>query len=74
MVLICRQVKTEEIKINHILENGELESNYDAEKRLMKAMKIPEATLFDKRETLISQAYDIQSEKIAFVLSEKGQD
>jgi uncharacterized protein (DUF488 family) len=74
MILICRQIKTEDIKIYHILENGEIETNDDAQKRLMKAMKIPEATLFDKPEALISQAYDIQSEKIAFVLSDKEQD
>jgi uncharacterized protein (DUF488 family) len=68
MILICRKIRDKDMQIYHILENGELESNIEAEKRLMNALKIPELTLFDDPETLINQAYDIQSEKIAFSL------
>ncbi|MBF0468549.1 MAG: DUF488 domain-containing protein, partial [Desulfamplus sp.] len=68
MILICRKVRDNDIQIHHILDNGELESNKEAEKRLMSVLKIPELTLFDDPETLINQAYDIQSEKIAFSL------
>ena len=56
MILVCRQIRNKDINIYHILENGELESNKDAEKRLMKTLKIPEITLFDDPETLINQA------------------
>ncbi|MDM8536798.1 DUF488 domain-containing protein [Desulfobacterales bacterium HSG17] len=66
MILICRIFREDDIKIEHILENGELETNQQAEKRLMKALKIPELSLFDSPDELINQAYDKQSEKIAY--------
>lgn len=71
-ILICRNLRSDEIEINHILENGGLENNKDSERRLMKILKIPEATLFDKPEELIERAYDIQGEKIAHTLPENS--
>jgi len=71
-ILICRNLRSDEIEISHILENGSLESNRDSERRLMGMLKIPEATLFEKSEELIERAYDIQSEKIAHTFPENS--
>ena len=66
-ILICRHLRSEKVEIKHILEDGRLESNNDSEKRLMRFLKIPQLQLFDSTEELIQRAYDIQSEKIAYV-------
>lgn len=71
-ILICRNLRSDEIEISHILENGGLESSRDSERRLMGMLKIPETTLFEKPEELIERAYDIQSEKIAHTFPENS--
>jgi hypothetical protein len=66
MILVCRHLNDNPLEIHHILEDGSLETNESAEKRLMKLLKIPEPDLFVGTEELIDQAYDIQGEKIAY--------
>jgi uncharacterized protein (DUF488 family) len=66
MILVCRHLRSPDLEIHHILEDGTLEENSDAERRLMKALKIQELQLFESPEELREQAYDIQSEKIAY--------
>jgi uncharacterized protein (DUF488 family) len=56
-ILISRNLRSENLKILHIMEDGTLENNRDTERRLMKILKIPELTLFDKPEDLVEQAY-----------------
>ncbi len=67
-ILICRHMRQYDIEIKHILENGEIENNSDAEKRLMKTLSIPQeqGDLFSSTEERIEKAYDIQGEKIAY--------
>lgn len=66
MILICHALKDSLLNINHILEDGALESLAEAERRLMQHLKMAEATLFESREELIERAYRVQAEKIAF--------
>ncbi|KAF0159231.1 MAG: hypothetical protein FD159_701 [Syntrophaceae bacterium] len=73
MILICRNLRGENILIRHILEDGSLEDNRDTEKRLMKLLKIDPADLFSTEEEQIQRAYDLQGEKIAYTL-EEGQE
>ena len=73
-ILVCRQLKRMDIDINHILDDGRLESNRDTERRLMKMLKIPELTLFDKPEDLVEQAYDKQGDRIAYTVQNESQD
>lgn len=73
MILVCRHLRASEIEINHILEDGSLEENSETERRLMKLLKIQELQLFESPEALREQAYDIQSEKIAYV-TEKSEE
>jgi uncharacterized protein (DUF488 family) len=66
MILICRNLAGADIVIRHILEDGSLEDNRDAEKRLMKFLKIDPGDLFSTEADQIQRAYDLQGEKIAY--------
>lgn len=65
-ILICRHLRGNGLKISHILEDGSLEDNEDSIKRLMKLLKIQDTHLFKAREEIIQDAYDMQSERIAY--------
>jgi len=65
-ILICRHLRADDMKIKHILEDGSLETQQEAEQRLMKLLKLSEQDLFATHEQLIERAYDMQSEKIAY--------
>ncbi len=69
-ILICRYLRNEGISIQHIREDGSLESQRNFEKRLVDRLKI-EPDLFDGHQDfdqLVEKAYDLQGEKIAYVL------
>jgi len=71
-ILICRQLRGGEadgakIEIQHILEDGALESQAAAETRLLALMGLPEEDLFHDRAELVERAYDQQGEAIAYV-------
>ena len=70
MILICRNLRADDIVIRHILEDGSLEDNRDTEKRLMRLLKIDPADLFSTEADQIQRAYDLQAEKIAYTLKE----
>ena len=70
MLLICRNLRGDDIVIQHILEGGSLEDNRDTEKRLMNLLKIDPADLFSTEEDQIQRAYDLQGEKVAYTLEE----
>jgi len=55
MILVCRSLKDNALEIRHILEDGRLETNEAAEKRLMKRLNIPELDLFSGAEELTDQ-------------------
>ena len=70
MLLICRNLRGDDIVIRHILEDGSLEDNRDTERRLMKQLKIDPADLFSTEANQIQRAYDLQGEKVAYTLEE----
>ena len=70
MILICRQLRGNDIQIRHILEDGSMEDNHETEQRLMKLLKIDPADLFSSEEEQILRAYDLQADKIAYILEE----
>lgn len=72
-ILICRHLRGENIRIRHILEDGSLEDHCNTEQRLMKLLKIDPADLFSTEEAQIERAYDLQADKIAYVLPEGRQ-
>ncbi|WP_411822461.1 DUF488 family protein [Leptospira sp. 'Mane'] len=68
MILIIREIR-EKSSIQHILENGTLENNSEAESRLMNLHGL-EINLFQQNNQLVEQAYDLQADKIAYELNE----
>lgn len=67
-ILVCRNLKRYGISIKHILEDGGVEDHQDAERRLVKMMKI-EPNLFEQEITeadRIKRAYDQQADKIVY--------
>lgn len=66
MILICRELRNDAIDVIHVREDGRLELNADAEKRLLDAVGLPEVDLFHSREELVERAYDMQAERIAY--------
>ncbi len=70
-ILICRYMRNEGVLIKHILVDGSVETNAELEKRLMKLLNIPQDDLFMDHEQLVNRAYDMQSDKIAYVAEEK---
>jgi uncharacterized protein (DUF488 family) len=66
-ILVCRHLRSKNMVIKHILEDGSIEDNSDSEKRLMRDLKIPQLQLFDSTEELIQSAYEIQGQKIAYI-------
>ncbi len=70
-ILICRYIRNEGVSIKHILSDGSIETNAELEDRLMKLFNMPQDDLFLDREKLVNRAYDMQSDKIAYVSEEK---
>jgi uncharacterized protein (DUF488 family) len=70
MLLICRNLRGNDILIRHIMEDGSLEDNPHTEQRLLKLLKIDPADLFLTEEEQIQRAYDLQAEKVAYTLEE----
>lgn len=66
MILVCRALRGDAIRIEHILDDGSLESTRDAETRLLAATGMPESDLFLDREALVEEAYRRQGLRIAW--------
>jgi uncharacterized protein (DUF488 family) len=66
MILVCRHLRDKETVIKHILEDGELEDNRDAERRLMDSLHMATADLLMTSDDLVEEAYDRQGERIAY--------
>jgi uncharacterized protein (DUF488 family) len=65
-ILICRHLRNLGVTIKHILGNGDLETQQEAEQRLLQLLKIPSQDFFATVDQLIERAYDLQSQKIAY--------
>ena len=71
MILICRHLHSDDIRITHIMEDGSLEDNRETEIRLMRLLKIDEQDLLNTLAQQIDIAYDRQGERIAYEIREK---
>jgi len=70
MILVCREMRSIAGQINHILANGEIETNSDAESRLLNMLRIV-PDMFKNKDECIEEAYDKQGQRIAYVAEEK---
>ena len=66
MILVCRALRGSDVRMRHILDDGSLETNEHAERRLMQALGVPETDLFATPEELVLRAYDTQAGRIAY--------
>jgi uncharacterized protein (DUF488 family) len=67
MVLVCRELRKEPVEIFHIRADASLESNAEAERRMLEAVALPESGLFTSTTQAIDEAYRRQGERIAWV-------
>jgi len=70
-ILVCRELKTPQLNIEHILGDGSIETNHAAEIRLMSMMNIRPDMIHDEREC-IERAYESQANNIAYVIPENA--
>src|SRR5262249_42705441 len=64
-ILVCRHLR-DAAQITHILADGRLETQADAETRLMTEESVPPDDLFTPRDQLLTRAYDQRASKIAY--------
>jgi uncharacterized protein (DUF488 family) len=71
-ILVCRNLKSFDFQIKHILSDGSVENNSDTEHRMVKMLKI-EPTLFKptSQDELIEQAYEQQASNISYDYSKQ---
>ncbi len=67
-ILVCRQLR-EECAILHIIDETTLETQAEAESRLLDHLGLPARDLFRGEEEMLSEAFDLQGEKIAYRVS-----
>jgi len=74
MVLVCRELRASGLDLRHVLEDGSIESNLDAENRLLDLADLPRGDLFRPRDALVEEAYDRQALRIAWTERESPRD
>lgn len=67
-ILVCREMRSASLAIEHILADGSIETGRAAEKRLM-TMTGLEPDMFHNEQDCIERAYDKQADAIAYVLA-----
>lgn len=71
-ILVARNLRAPDLNIRHILKDGELESQIDAEERLVGLTRTAQGGLFDDTGDAVERAYDAQGEKIAYTRQPEG--
>lgn len=69
-ILVCREMRSYAEQIKHILADGEIETDSEAENRLLKTLRIV-PDMFKNKNECIEEAYDKQGQKIAYVEEDK---
>lgn len=65
-ILICRNLRNRVFKINHILCTGQIETQAEAEKRLVSKLKLDIPNFLKPESQIIEEAYDLQGFAIAY--------
>lgn len=65
-ILIARHLIPLGITIQHILGNGTIETHADAMKRLIELLRMPGPDMFRSWDDILSDAYRVQGERIAY--------
>jgi uncharacterized protein (DUF488 family) len=64
-ILVCRHLR-DDLRIQHVLSDGRLETHAEAEARLLDEERVPTEDLFMSRDSLLVQAYEKRGGKIAY--------
>lgn len=67
MILVCHELRRQPLDIYHIRADGSVESNCDAEQRLVRLTKLPQSDLFTSGDDAVEAAYREQGQRIAWV-------
>lgn len=65
-LLVARKLHEAGLEITHIHADGSLENHRALETRLLGVCKLPEGDMFKQRDEFVSEAYAIQSERVAY--------
>lgn len=66
-ILICRALRSDDLDIRHILDDGSCESQEESEDRLLRATGRDGGSLFADRDDLLDEAYQERAAELAFV-------
>jgi uncharacterized protein (DUF488 family) len=69
-ILIARHLQERGFAVRHILEGGVLEDHESSMDRLLKLLRIPDQDMFKSKAEIVSLAYTMQGEKIAYASNE----
>ena len=69
-ILVCRHLK-DEIPITHIVTEGRLETQEEAQNRLLRTLNMDDRVLFESRDELLSEAYEKQGDNIAYRITKE---
>lgn len=73
-ILVCRHLVARGLKVEHILEDGQLESHEDALSRLLAELGLPERDLLRSRNQIIEEAYTRRGQQIAYTESASSEE
>ena len=65
-ILVCRHLAIQGISVQHILEDGRIESHDESLTRLLSELGLAERDLFQSRDEIILDAYDLRGKQIAY--------
>lgn len=71
-ILVARYLDGLQVIVEHILEDGSLETHENALKRLLRQLHLPEQDLFHSKAEMIDEAYKTQSQRIAYVKKDES--
>ena len=69
-ILVCRNMRTPDLSILHILNDGRVEPHDATELRLLQMVGLSQDDLFTDRAELLERAYDLRGQEIAYALPE----
>jgi uncharacterized protein (DUF488 family) len=72
-LLVCRELRSPDLEIEHILSDGAIETNIAAEKRLMAMMNL-RPDMFHNERDCIEKAYEEQAKNIAYTVTARNRD
>jgi uncharacterized protein (DUF488 family) len=67
-ILVCRELRSPDLEISHILSDGGIETNVAAEKRLLSITNLRPDMLHNERDC-VEQAYEKQANNIAYTVA-----